>query len=56
MDYLVVRGSKPLKGQISVSGSKNSTLPIMAASLLCSGEVVLTGVPDLEDIKVMAQA
>jgi UDP-N-acetylglucosamine 1-carboxyvinyltransferase len=28
----------------------------MAASLLCSGEVVLTGVPDLEDIKVMAQA
>lgn len=56
MDYLVVRGSKPLKGQISVSGSKNSTLPIMAASLLCSGEVVLTRVPDLEDIKVMAQA
>jgi len=56
LDYLVVRGSKPLKGQISVSGSKNSTLPIMAASLLCSGEVVLTGVPDLEDIKVMAQA
>lgn len=56
MDYLVVRGSKPLKGQVRISGSKNSTLPIMAASLLCSGEVVLTGVPDLEDIKVMSQA
>lgn len=56
MDYLVVRGSKPLKGQIRISGSKNSTLPIMAASLLCSGEVILTGVPDLEDIKVMSQA
>jgi UDP-N-acetylglucosamine 1-carboxyvinyltransferase len=56
LDYLVVRGSKPLKGQVRISGSKNSTLPIMAASLLCSGEVVLTGVPDLEDIKVMSQA
>ena len=56
MDCLVVRGSKPLKGQVRISGSKNSTLPIMAASLLCCGEVVLTGVPDLEDIKVMAQA
>lgn len=52
----MVRGSKPLKGKIGVSGSKNSTLPIMAASLLCSGEVILTGVPDLEDIKVMSQA
>lgn len=56
MDCLVVRGAKPLKGQVRISGSKNSTLPIMAASLLCSGEVVLTGVPDLEDIKVMSQA
>lgn len=52
----MVRGPKPLKGQVKISGSKNSTLPIMAASLLCSGEVVLTGVPDLEDIKVMSQA
>jgi len=56
LDCLVVRGSKPLKGQVRISGSKNSTLPIMAASLLCSGQVVLTGVPDLEDIKVMSQA
>lgn len=56
MDCLVVRGAKPLKGQVRISGSKNSTLPIMAASLLCSGEVILTGVPDLEDIKVMSQA
>jgi UDP-N-acetylglucosamine 1-carboxyvinyltransferase len=56
LDCLVVRGAKPLKGQVRISGSKNSTLPIMAASLLCSGEVVLTGVPDLEDIKVMSQA
>ena len=56
MDNLLVRGMKPLNGQVKISGSKNSTLPIMAASLLCSGQVILNGVPDLEDIKVMAEA
>ncbi len=56
MDNLLIRGMKPLNGQVKISGSKNSTLPIMAASLLCSGQVVLDGVPDLEDIKVMAEA
>ncbi len=56
MDNLLIRGMKPLNGQVKISGSKNSTLPIMAASLLCSGQVILDGVPDLEDIKVMAEA
>lgn len=55
METLVVRGKKPLKGQVKISGSKNATLPIMAASLLSSGEVILSGVPDLEDINVMSE-
>ncbi|HBQ27676.1 MAG TPA: UDP-N-acetylglucosamine 1-carboxyvinyltransferase [Syntrophomonas sp.] len=55
METLVVRGNKPLKGQVKISGSKNATLPIMAASLLSSEEVVLSGVPDLEDINVMSE-
>lgn len=55
METLVVRGKKPLKGQVKISGSKNATLPIMAASLLSSGEVILFGVPDLEDISVMSE-
>ena len=56
MESLFIRGYVPLKGQVRISGSKNATLPIMAASLMSSGEVVLTGVPDLEDISVMAEA
>lgn len=56
MEYLLVKGNKPLKGQVEISGSKNATLPIMAASLISSGEVVLSGVPDLEDIHVMSEA
>lgn len=55
-ERLLVRGGQSLKGQISISGSKNATLPIMAASLLSSGEVVLNDVPDLEDINVMSDA
>ncbi|NLB87741.1 MAG: UDP-N-acetylglucosamine 1-carboxyvinyltransferase [Syntrophomonadaceae bacterium] len=56
MEYLLVKGNTPLKGQVEISGSKNATLPIMAASLISSGEVVLSGVPDLEDINVMSEA
>jgi len=55
-ERLIVRGGSVLKGQISISGSKNAILPIMAASLLSSGEVILNQVPDLEDINVMAEA
>jgi UDP-N-acetylglucosamine 1-carboxyvinyltransferase len=56
LDKLLVRGGRALKGQVEISGSKNAILPIMAASLICSGEVVLNGVPDLEDINVMSEA
>lgn len=56
MDNLLVRGGPVLKGQVKISGSKNAILPIMAASLMSSQEVVLNGVPELEDINVMSEA
>lgn len=56
MENLLIRGNIPLKGQVRISGSKNSILPIMAASVLSSDEIVLNGVPDLEDIIVMSEA
>jgi UDP-N-acetylglucosamine 1-carboxyvinyltransferase len=55
-ERLLVRGGNILKGQVAISGSKNAILPIMAAGLLSSGEVILNEVPDLEDINVMAEA
>lgn len=55
-EHLLVRGGQVLKGQVNISGSKNAILPIMAASLLSTEEVVLNEVPDLEDINVMAEA
>ena len=46
-----IRGGTPLRGDINISGSKNAALPLIAGSLLCSGETVLQNVPDLSDIR-----
>ncbi len=49
MDRIVVTGGVPLAGEVAVSGSKNSTLALMAAALLGSGETRLRNVPRLRD-------
>ena len=49
MDYFVIDGPTPLHGDLEVAGSKNATLPLMAAALLARGETRLTNVPDLRD-------
>ncbi|HEX6486332.1 MAG TPA: UDP-N-acetylglucosamine 1-carboxyvinyltransferase [Nocardioidaceae bacterium] len=47
--------SRPLHGSARVDGAKNSALKLMAASLLAPGQTVLTNVPDILDVAVMAQ-
>jgi len=44
-----IRGGIPLRGDVSVGGSKNAALPLIAGSLLVAGETVLTNVPRLSD-------
>lgn len=51
---LVVEGGRSLSGTVSPSGSKNATLPLLAASLLTREEVVLRGAPELRDVDVMS--
>lgn len=53
MARLIVEKSPPLKGHVKVSGAKNSVLPIMAASLMSEGNIVLQDIPNLEDVDVM---
>ncbi|SDG56056.1 MULTISPECIES: UDP-N-acetylglucosamine 1-carboxyvinyltransferase [Thalassobaculum] len=53
MDQIRVRGGRPLRGTIPISGAKNAALPLMAASLLSGKPVKLTNVPDLADIASM---
>jgi UDP-N-acetylglucosamine 1-carboxyvinyltransferase len=53
MDKIEVEGINSLKGNILISGSKNSSLPILASSLLIDDEMVISNVPNLSDIKFM---
>ena len=48
-DYIIT-GGRPLNGTVRVPAAKNSVLPLLAASLLCSGPVRLCGVPELADV------
>ena len=50
MDKLVIRGGRPLTGDLHVSGSKNTALPLMAIGLLTDGPVTIHHIPDLKDI------
>ncbi|MFZ4761932.1 MAG: UDP-N-acetylglucosamine 1-carboxyvinyltransferase [Alphaproteobacteria bacterium] len=53
MDKIRIKGGHPIRGIIPVSGSKNAALPLMAASLLVEGRLILEGVPQLADIRSM---
>lgn len=53
MDSILIKGGTPLIGEINVSGSKNASLPIMAASLLTEDVLQLSRVPKLSDIATM---
>lgn len=51
MSKLLIQGPSRLEGELRVHGAKNSTLPLMAASLLCEGTCVLHNCPILSDVK-----
>lgn len=53
MDRFIIRGGTPLSGEIPASGSKNSALPALAASLLSAEPVILHRIPPVRDIGTM---
>ena len=55
MQKLKIHGGYPLNGEVRISGAKNAALPILAASLLTAESLVLTNVPQLNDIDTMLQ-
>ncbi|MEW5783558.1 MAG: UDP-N-acetylglucosamine 1-carboxyvinyltransferase [Bacillota bacterium] len=52
-ETLIIQGGIPLKGRIRANGSKNASLPIMAAALLTEEPLTIMGVPDLLDVRTM---
>ncbi len=55
MAKYLVKNSGPLKGEVTISGAKNSVLPIMAATLLADEECLIYDAPDLRDVDVMCR-
>jgi UDP-N-acetylglucosamine 1-carboxyvinyltransferase len=53
MDKLLISGGTVLDGEIRISGSKNSALPILAATLLCSEPITIRNLPHLHDVTTM---
>ena len=53
MQKFMINGGNRLKGTIRTSGSKNATLPLLAACILCSGKSVIHEAPKLKDVEVM---
>ncbi len=53
MDSFLIKGGIPLQGEVTISGSKNAALPLMAAALLTADTCTLRRVPDLSDTRFM---
>ncbi len=53
MDSFIIRGGSRIKGTVEISGSKNSSLPILAACLMADGKTILHRVPRLSDVNSM---
>ncbi len=55
MEKIIVKKSQNLHGTIRVDGSKNSILPILAATLLCEEECIIHDIPNLQDVSIMCK-
>ncbi|MDR0919331.1 MAG: UDP-N-acetylglucosamine 1-carboxyvinyltransferase, partial [Oscillospiraceae bacterium] len=56
MNKFVIKGGRPLLGEVYVSGSKNAALPIIAATVLVDEPVVLDNLPNISDVSVMLRS
>lgn len=52
MSKLIIEGSRRLRGNIKVQGSKNSILPILAACIICKDECIIYNCPDILDVRI----
>ena len=53
MTYLQIEGTNHLSGSVTINGAKNAALPLIVSSILAKNEVVISNVPEVEDIKTL---
>jgi len=55
MEKLEIKGGKKISGTITISGSKNSTLPILASTILTNKKIIIKNIPLVKDVKTMIE-
>lgn len=55
MKKIVINGGKKLSGEVKVSGAKNSAVALIPAAIMADSEVVLEGVPDIQDVRALIE-
>ena len=55
MEKLLINGPTPLKGEVTISGAKNSAVAILPATLLIDGVCTITNVPNIMDVKLSCE-
>lgn len=56
MEQYIIKGGKPLVGEVTIGGAKNAALAILAAAIMCDETVTIENVPNVRDINVILQA
>ncbi|HFD1627440.1 TPA: UDP-N-acetylglucosamine 1-carboxyvinyltransferase [Enterococcus faecium] len=55
MKKIVIKGNRPLAGEVTISGAKNSAVALIPAAILADSPVILEGVPDIEDVQSLIE-
>ena len=55
MRKIIINGNKPLNGEVTISGAKNSTVALIPASILADSMVTLEGIPDIQDVRSLIE-
>ena len=55
MEKLVINGGIPLKGEVTISGAKNSAVAILPATLLIDGTCIINNLPNIVDVKLSCE-
>ena len=56
MEQFVIKGGRPLEGEVEIGGAKNAALPILAAAIMADEPVTIDNIPDVRDTNVLLQA
>ncbi len=56
MDQYVIKGGRPLVGEVDIAGAKNAALAIVASAIMCDETVTIENLPDVKDVNVLLQA